>query len=68
MGKFYDIEIGPEIKKLEKQIQELYLSDDLPWIVGYSGGKDSQQPSAYLECNFKAQKRTASQSHLRNFH
>lgn len=24
-----------------KEIQELYLSDSLPWIVGYSGGKDS---------------------------
>lgn len=24
-----------------KEIQELYLSDSLPWIIGYSGGKDS---------------------------
>lgn len=24
-----------------KDIQELFLSDSLPWIVGYSGGKDS---------------------------
>jgi DNA sulfur modification protein DndC len=24
-----------------KEIQELFLSDSLPWIVGYSGGKDS---------------------------
>jgi len=23
------------------EIQELYLSDSLPWVVGYSGGKDS---------------------------
>ncbi|WP_427913914.1 hypothetical protein ACPWT1_02860 [Ramlibacter sp. MMS24-I3-19] len=23
------------------EIQELYLSDSIPWIVGYSGGKDS---------------------------
>jgi len=23
------------------EIQELYLSDSLPWIIGYSGGKDS---------------------------
>ena len=51
MGKFYDIEIGPEIKKLEKQIQELYLSDDLPWIVGYSGGKDS---TAVLQLTWSA--------------
>jgi DNA sulfur modification protein DndC len=24
-----------------QEIQELYLSDSLPWVVGYSGGKDS---------------------------
>lgn len=24
-----------------KEIQELYLSDTIPWIIGYSGGKDS---------------------------
>lgn len=24
-----------------KQTQELYLSDDIPWVIGYSGGKDS---------------------------
>lgn len=24
-----------------KEIQELYLSDAMPWIIGYSGGKDS---------------------------
>ena len=24
-----------------KEIQDLYLSDALPWIIGYSGGKDS---------------------------
>lgn len=24
-----------------KEIQELYCSDSLPWVVGYSGGKDS---------------------------
>lgn len=29
------------IDVLTKEIQELYCSDELPWIVGYSGGKDS---------------------------
>jgi DNA sulfur modification protein DndC len=29
------------IKTLTERIQELYLSDKIPWIVGYSGGKDS---------------------------
>lgn len=30
---------APEI--IIREIQELYLSDSLPWIIGYSGGKDS---------------------------
>ncbi len=29
------------IKKLIKQTQALYLMDEIPWVVGYSGGKDS---------------------------
>ncbi|MDR6766486.1 DNA sulfur modification protein DndC [Acidovorax delafieldii] len=28
-------------QQIIKEIQELYLSDSLPWIIGYSGGKDS---------------------------
>lgn len=26
---------------LEAEIRELYLLDEVPWIIGYSGGKDS---------------------------
>jgi DNA sulfur modification protein DndC len=29
------------IARLEADIQALYASDDLPWVIGYSGGKDS---------------------------
>ena len=29
------------VSLLINQIQELYLSDPIPWVVGYSGGKDS---------------------------
>ena len=29
------------INGLMKTIQNLYLSDDIPWMIGYSGGKDS---------------------------
>ena len=29
------------IDSLSSEIQELYVADDIPWIVGYSGGKDS---------------------------
>jgi DNA sulfur modification protein DndC len=29
------------VNELVEEIQELYLSDEVPWVVGYSGGKDS---------------------------
>lgn len=29
------------IELLHEEIRELYLADDVPWIIGYSGGKDS---------------------------
>ena len=29
------------VREIHKEIQEIYLEDDRPWIVGYSGGKDS---------------------------
>lgn len=29
------------IKGLITTVQNLYLSDDIPWMIGYSGGKDS---------------------------
>lgn len=30
-----------DIDSLKTVIQQLYLSDSLPWVIGYSGGKDS---------------------------
>jgi len=29
------------LARLKTEIQELYLADEIPWVVGYSGGKDS---------------------------
>src|ERR1700691_1976189 len=29
------------VAQLKEEIRELYLADDIPWIIGYSGGKDS---------------------------
>ena len=34
-------ELITHIDKLTQEIQELYCLDDVPWVVGYSGGKDS---------------------------
>lgn len=32
---------NPQITAAKNLIKEVYLSDDTPWVVGYSGGKDS---------------------------
>ena len=29
------------IDGLQETIRNLYLADDIPWVIGYSGGKDS---------------------------
>ena len=38
---FNEIGFKATIEKLVNHISRLYLEDDIPWIVGYSGGKDS---------------------------
>lgn len=32
---------GPTLDRLKKQVCDLYREDEIPWVVGYSGGKDS---------------------------
>jgi DNA sulfur modification protein DndC len=34
-------ELIADIKVLNAEIQELYCQDNIPWVIGYSGGKDS---------------------------
>jgi len=34
-------ELVEDIGNLTEEIQQLYLLDEVPWVVGYSGGKDS---------------------------
>ena len=29
------------IEGLKETVRTLYLADDIPWVIGYSGGKDS---------------------------
>jgi DNA sulfur modification protein DndC len=38
---FDDVGFASTIAELTSRIQQLYLADDIPWVVGYSGGKDS---------------------------
>lgn len=35
------LEFNESINDLILEIQEIYLADEIPWVVGYSGGKDS---------------------------
>lgn len=41
-GSFFD-ELGfsATISEVCREIRELYLADETPWVIGYSGGKDS---------------------------
>jgi len=38
---FAELGLKRTVAQLQEEIRELYLADDVPWIVGYSGGKDS---------------------------
>ena len=38
---FADSSLEGVLERVLTEISELYLHDDLPWVVGYSGGKDS---------------------------
>ena len=38
---FDEIGYGATIDALVEQTQQIYLADSVPWVVGYSGGKDS---------------------------
>ncbi len=38
---FDELGFSATVDALVSQTQRLYLADDVPWVVGYSGGKDS---------------------------
>ncbi len=38
---FKELGLKKAIASLTEEIVDLYLSDDIPWVIGYSGGKDS---------------------------
>ena len=39
--KAYSIFDVRTLSEIHQEIQQLYLGDSRPWVVGYSGGKDS---------------------------
>jgi DNA sulfur modification protein DndC len=38
---FAELGLGGTVDSLTAEIRALYLEDEVPWVVGYSGGKDS---------------------------
>src|SRR3979409_2257317 len=38
---FTELGFKATVDLLKEEVRELYLADDVPWIIGYSGGKDS---------------------------
>ena len=38
---FAEYGLKKSLEQLKEEIRELYMADDVPWIIGYSGGKDS---------------------------
>ena len=39
--KAYSIFDVRTLSEIHQEIQQLYLGDSRPWVIGYSGGKDS---------------------------
>ena len=45
------MEFTEKIKEITAEIQQINLQDDMPWVLGHSGGKDS---TAVLQLIFYA--------------
>jgi DNA sulfur modification protein DndC len=41
LSYFHEQSVSGAEAVLQDQVRALYLEDDIPWVVGYSGGKDS---------------------------
>jgi len=41
VSAFTELGFKATVEQLHEEIRELYSADDVPWIIGYSGGKDS---------------------------
>jgi DNA sulfur modification protein DndC len=57
--------LADKLSIVKDQIKDLYYADDLPWIVGYSGGKDS---SAVLQLVWNAIEEIPSDDRRKKIH
>ena len=58
---FSELGLKKTVDHLSEEIRDLYSSDDVPWIIGYSGGKDSTATLQLIWnaiCELPADKRT----------
>lgn len=62
---FSEIGYGETIRLITEQIQDLYLSDQIPWVLGYSGGKDS---TATLQLVWNALSNLPKSKHIKPVH
>ena len=60
---FNELGFKPTIEKLVDLTAKLYLEDDNPWVVGYSGGKDS---SACLQLMWRVLEKIKSENRAIN--
>jgi DNA sulfur modification protein DndC len=57
--------MGQVVQGVCEEIRELYLWDDVPWVVGYSGGKDS---SAVLQLIWLAIRELSAEQRRKTIH
>lgn len=62
---FDELGLAGTVKAIYSEIQELYLGDQVPWVVGYSGGKDS---SAVLQLVWLALKQLPTEKRHKTVH
>ena len=62
---FKELGYKTTIDNLVTQTQELYLSDEIPWVLGYSGGKDS---TAILQLVWYAVSALPKEKHIKPVH
>ncbi|EED31297.1 putative sulfurtransferase DndC [gamma proteobacterium NOR5-3] len=62
---FRELGIKQHVENLEEQTRQLYLSDEIPWVIGYSGGKDS---TATLQLIWSALSKLSPKDHIKPVH
>jgi DNA sulfur modification protein DndC len=62
---FAELGYKATIANLIQQTQEIYLSDEIPWVLGYSGGKDS---TAILQLVWIAISKLPKEKHIKPIH